>query len=187
MVRSEMSGRIRSGQDLVRFLRSDFASKYGGETRLSCWVDPIWRFMVALRFNEYLLNSGIPLSVRALPLLYFRRLSIRLGFTIPLNVFDEGLAIVHVGTIVVSPLAQVGRNCRIHVCTNIGATLDPQQRSVAPQIEDDCYIGPGAKIYGPIVIGSGCRVGANAVVGRSFPANSFIAGVPARLVSRNES
>ena len=31
------------------------------------------------------------------------------------------------------------------------------------------YLAPGCKVYGPVVIGDDCVVGANAVVTRSFP------------------
>ncbi|MHC4443334.1 MAG: serine O-acetyltransferase [Planctomycetota bacterium] len=51
-----------------------------------------------------------------------------------------------------------------------------------PTIEDDVVIFPGAKIIGPVVIGAGSIVGANSVVNQSFPANSIIAGAPARQV-----
>ena len=44
------------------------------------------------------------------------------------------------------------------------------------------YIGAGAKILGPITIGDNCVIGAGAVVLKSVPANSIVAGVPAREV-----
>ena len=52
----------------------------------------------------------------------FHQLSLRLGFSIPINVFGPGLAIVHYGTIVVSNGAKIGANCRIHEGVTIGAT-----------------------------------------------------------------
>jgi len=52
----------------------------------------------------------------------------------------------------------------------------------APVIEDNCFLGPGAKILGPIRIGEGCIVGANAVVIRDAPPRSVLAGVPARII-----
>jgi len=108
-------------------------------------------------------------------------MSIRLGFTIPLNVFGPGLCIVHRGTIVVNKNAKVGKNCRIHACTNIGSNIDGVS---APQIGDNVYIGPGAKIFGDITIADNIAIGANSVVNKSFYEKGIsIAGVPARKIS----
>ena len=45
----------------------------------------------------------------------FKKISIKLGFSIPENVFGPGLSIPHYGTIVVNAKARIGANCRIHV------------------------------------------------------------------------
>lgn len=37
-----------------------------------------------------------------------------------------------------------------------------------PVLGDNVYIGPGAKIFGKVQIADGCKVGANAVVNKSF-------------------
>lgn len=104
------------------------------------------------------------------------------GFDIPINVFGKRLSIAHKGTIVVNGRAKVGDNCRIHTCVNIG-TL-PGSNGLAPNIGDNVYIGPGAKIYGNIKIADNIVIGANAVVGRNFEVpNICIAGSPARQIS----
>lgn len=156
------------------------------------WVDPINRFMLLLRLNELSRNT------RALgPFAYvvrylYRRASLRLSFSIPPNVFGPGLAIVHYGTIVVNGGAKVGKNCRIHVGVNIGASgglsLPGTSVSRAPRLGDNVYIAPGAKIYGPIEIADGCVIGANAVVNKSFNEQGVtIAGVPARVIAKRSS
>ena len=51
-------------------------------------------------------------------------------------------------------------------------------------IEDDVYIGPGACILGPIVVGRGALIAPNAVVIESVPPGGVVGGVPARLLKQ---
>lgn len=100
-----------------------------------------------------------------------------LGFTIPINVIEEGLCLYHYGSVVVSNYAKIGKWCMIHGCVNIGQNWDKED---TPVIGDGCFIGPGAKLFGKIKIGNGVVIGANAVVNKSFEENNItIAGVPA--------
>jgi acetyltransferase-like isoleucine patch superfamily enzyme len=50
------------------------------------------------------------------------------------------------------------------------------------QIGANCFIGFGAVVQAGSILGDNCIVGANSVVRGIFPANSVIAGVPARVV-----
>ena len=144
------------------------------------WMDCL-RFQLRLRRIEYLHNTAghNPLKGmwRFVLEVVNHRLATRLGFTIPKNVFGPGLHIVHYGTIVVHPDARVGRNCRLHPSTSIG------DYNGVPRLGDNVYIGPGAKIYGPVTLGDNVAVGANAVVNKSFGSNVTLGGVPARIVA----
>lgn len=144
------------------------------------WMDCL-RFQLRLRRIEYLHNTAgyNPLKRlwRFVLEVVNHRLATRLGFTIPKNVFGPGLHIVHYGTIVVHPDARVGRNCRLHPSTSIG------DYNGVPHLGDNVYIGPGAKIYGPVTLGDNVAVGANAVVNKSFGSNVTLGGVPARIVA----
>jgi serine O-acetyltransferase len=89
---------------------------------------------------------------------------------------------MHRGTIVVNDKARIGDNCRIHVCVNIG-----EANGGAPTIGNNVYIGPGAKIFGPITIADGVTIGANAVVNKSITTpNISIGGIPARPLIKKE-
>ena len=152
--------------------------------------DRRFKFYKSLRKTEYYTNCRKdPIGRIIAKILRFRHslLCDKYGWTIPINVFGEGLAIVHVGTIVVNGGAKIGKNCRLHVCTNIGAAKT-KEGSGAPTLGDNVYIGPGAKLFGPIVIGNNTAIGANAVVNSSFPeGNCSIGGIPARKVSDHTS
>ncbi|MGH2874309.1 MAG: serine O-acetyltransferase [Solirubrobacteraceae bacterium] len=139
------------------------------------------RYQRALRRLEYRTNTRANRAPRLAARLHHRRLGRLLGFTIPPNVFGPGLSIAHFGTIVVNPGAR-GRQLP-----------DPRGRQhrnrgrpacAAPTIADNCYIGPGAKLLGPIRIGPNTAIGANAVVDKSFPDGTVtLAGIPARPIS----
>jgi len=135
---------------------------------------------------EYRLNTGAnPVSLIVARLRH-RRLGRLLGFSIPPNVFGPGLSIAHYGTIVVNPGAKIGANCRLHVGVNIGTSAG--QSVAAPTLGDNCYIGPGAKLFGHIEIGPGTVIGANAVVNESFPDGHItLGGVPAKQISSRGS
>ena len=82
----------------------------------------------------------------------------------------------------VNSKVKVGTNCRLHACVNIGTV--PGRPDKTPTIGDNCYIAPGAKIYGDITIASGIIIGANSVVNHSFDEeNICIAGAPAKKIS----
>ena len=114
----------------------------------------------------------------------FHKQSLKLGFSIPLNAFGPGLAIVHYGTIVVSSAAKIGKNCRLHEGVNIGAT---NGSTLAPEIGDNVFIGSGAKIIGDISIADNVAIGANAVVVKSITEVGTYGGIPAKKISDNDS
>jgi acetyltransferase-like isoleucine patch superfamily enzyme len=54
-------------------------------------------------------------------------------------------------------------------------------------IEDDCWIGANATFLGGAYVAKGSIVGAGAVVNKTFPAFSIIAGVPAKIIKMREA
>ena len=115
------------------------------------------------------------------------RYGLKLGFTIPANVFGPGLCLGHAGTIIVNEHCKIGSNCRIQAGVNIGNSAPLGEDWVpnnTPTIGNNVYIGPGAKLFGKITIGDNVAIGANAVVNKDVPDNVTVAGVPAKIVSQ---
>ncbi|WP_312460337.1 serine O-acetyltransferase EpsC [Proteiniclasticum sp.] len=96
------------------------------------------------------------------------------------------LFIDHGMGVVIGETTTIGDDCIIYHGVTLGATdCDAPKRH--PDIGDRVLIGAGAKILGPITIGSGAKVGANSVVLKSVPAGATAVGIPARiLVQKNE-
>jgi serine O-acetyltransferase len=51
-----------------------------------------------------------------------------------------------------------------------------------PVIESDVEIGVGAKVLGPIRVGRGAVIGANAVVLHDVPPGAVVVGIPAKVI-----
>ena len=176
---------IQSYADYQMYLEADRIA-LGVNSRWAQLYDEIYQFQRLLRKVEFLTNCRKSSLRRRIVAFRFRRLSIRLGFSIPINVFGPGLAILHYGTIVVNSGARIGSNCRIHTGVNIGAQLGSGGK--APKIGNNCYIAPGAKLFGDIHIGDNTAIGANAVVNKSFPeGNVTLGGIPAKIISEKST
>lgn len=150
--------------------------------------DEIWKLERLLRRVEYYKNckqgpAGVIL--RKFYSYRFHRLSVRLGMTLPVNVFGPGLSIAHYGTIVVHAGAKIGRNCRLQEGVTIGATGGSHEAAV---IGNNCYFGSGAKVIGAVRIADDVAVGANAVVTKDIlEAGTTWAGAPAKKISDKSS
>lgn len=155
-----------------------------------CIKDRRIRFYKMLRKTEYYTNCRKDmLGCLWAKFLRFRyqQMCDKYAWTIPINVFGKGLHLVHAGPVVVTSSAKIGDYARVHVGVNIGRAY-AKGKAGAPVIGNRCYMGPGCKIFGPVVIGDNMAIGANAVVNSSFEMGECtIAGVPAKKISNNTS
>lgn len=49
-------------------------------------------------------------------------------------------------------------------------------------LEDDCWIGAGAKILGGVRVGNGSVIGAGALISKSVPSAAIVIGVPGKIL-----
>jgi len=94
----------------------------------------------------------------------------------------RGLFIPHVNGIVIHMDARIGDYCSLGQQVTIGIAGRGDNRGV-PIIGDRVFIGPGAKLFGPIRIGNNVAIGANAVVTKDVPDNAVVVGVPGKVIS----
>ncbi len=88
-----------------------------------------------------------------------------------------GLVILHSFGIVINSNVRAGRNLILEHGVTIGA-----EKGQCPVLGDNVFIGAGAKIIGPVRIGSDVKIGANAVVTKDIPDGATAVGIPARVV-----
>ena len=92
----------------------------------------------------------------------------------------KGSVLKHSGLgTVVHPRAIIGDRVSINPGVVIGGRSGHKP---VPVIEDDVEIGVGAKVLGPVRIGRGAIVGANAVVLHDVPPGAVVVGIPARIL-----
>lgn len=175
---------IKTKEDLKYYLQQDKAVNKSSKNKIKelLFPSPTLHFLRTLRYLEYYENTSTFKSkiLRLYYKLKLHKISIKLGFTIPINVFGPGLSLPHYGTIIVNPRARIGANCRLHACVNIGASAGSK---LAPTIGDNVYIGPGAILFGNINIASNVTIGANSTVNKDCSEEyCVLAGSPAKIV-----
>ena len=95
----------------------------------------------------------------------------------------KGLFIDHGMGVVIGETTIIGDNCLLYQGVTLGGTgKDKGKRH--PTLGDNVMVGAGAKVLGPINIGSNVKVAANAVVLSDIPENCTAVGVPARIARR---
>jgi serine O-acetyltransferase len=129
------------------------------------WATAIYR---ASRWCHVHRLRGIPTMLMRLNMLLF---GIEIGPGISIG---PGLYIPHpYGMVLMAD--RIGSNATFIHAITVGMRTEWE----FPTILDGVFIGAGARILGGITLGTGCTIGANAVVVHDVPAGATAVGVPA--------
>ena len=88
------------------------------------------------------------------------------------------------GFSVIGETAEIGDDVTIYQNVTLGGTNPTAGIGGKrhPTLNNGVVVGSGAQVLGPIVVGDGARVGANAVVTKDVAPNSTVVGIPAKPV-----
>ncbi len=153
------------------------------------WTKPGFRAVAVHRFGVWRMKIRGRILRAPFSLLYwylFRYVRNHYGIELPYTVILGRRVIVeHCGAIVVHGNAKIGDDCVIRQGVTIGARR-VNRASEAPELGAGVDVGAGAKILGPVRIGNGAEIGANAVVLNDLPPRVIAVGIPARIIDLKE-
>lgn len=170
--------RIR--EDLTAAKLADPAARSSAEIALlypglhAVWAYRLWHALWVRRLR-FAARLGSQLTR------WLTGIEIHPGATIGRRFFiDHGMGVV------IGETAEIGDDVMLYH----GVTLGGRQREGGkrhPTIGDGVAVGAGAKVLGPITIGAGSMIGANAVVTRDAPPDSILVGVPAKARAKRQN
>ena len=109
----------------------------------------------------------------------------------PAAKIGKNLFIDHGMGVVIGETAEIGNNITLYHGVTLGG-ISPAENSRSqvnqkrhPTLHDYVIVGSGGQILGPITIGKGARVGANAVVTKDVPENATMVGIPAKNINKD--
>ena len=88
---------------------------------------------------------------------------------------DHGMGVV------IGETAVIGDDCTLYHGVTLGGTSWHKGKR-HPTLGNDVVVGAGAKVLGPIHVGTGARIGSNAVVVKEVPPGATVVGVPGRVI-----
>jgi serine O-acetyltransferase len=92
----------------------------------------------------------------------------------------------HGSGVVIGETAEIGDDVTLYHGVTLGGTSWNKGKR-HPTLGDGVMVGAGAKILGPITVGSGGRVGANSVVVKDVPPGRTVVGIPGKVVNVREA
>ena len=169
---------LRDAVELARAMKNqrpeDGSSPTAGEAVKAALSQDGYKVLLMSRIREAARTYHVPVLNHALRLVTTVLYSIEIGSDIELG---EGINFTHTLGTVIGGTSKVGSRVKFMGNNTIGTAKD----NGCPVIEDDVVIGCGARVLGPIRIGRGAFIGANAVVLTDVPPGAIASGIPARI------
>ena len=152
------------------------------QIKLFFFPDYIRDFLVEMRKCSYYKHQKGFLSKLFFVVHYkkYRKLGLKLGFSIGYDSLGYGVVIPHYGTIVVGRSNRIGNYAVLHTSTCISDN--------GKIIGDGLYLSTGAKITSKIKLGNNISIGANSLVNKNCEQdNVLLGGMPAKVIKQEET
>jgi serine O-acetyltransferase len=164
-------------QDLTAAQERDPAARNIGRPEILITYGGV-QALLTHRVAHALYEVGIPL----VPHLLANTSRVITGVEIhPAARIGEALFIDHGAGVVIGETAEIGDNVTLYQGVTLGGTGFARGKR-HPTVDDNVVVGSGAKLLGPIQVGTGAKVGANSVVIHDVPPNSTVVGNPGHPV-----
>ena len=157
--------------------RHEFRSALDAAAQMArlAWVSDAFLAQALYRAKARMQARRLPLLPRIAHRLAMAFAQVSIGDPVLVR---PGVYLMH-GQVVADGLVEIHEGVTIGPFVTLGLRAGDVR---GPTIERDVSIGTGAKVIGPVRIGAGARIGANAVVLTDVPPGKTAVGVPARIV-----
>jgi serine O-acetyltransferase len=164
-------------EDLTAAQERDPAARNVGRAEILLTYGGV-QAVLAHRVSHALDDAGIPLA----PRMFANVVKVVTGVEIhPAAKIGRGLFIDHGAGVVIGETAEVGDDVTMYQGVTLGGTGFARGKR-HPTIGSEVMIGSGAKLLGPIEVGSRSKIGANSVVIHDVPENATVVGNPGHPV-----
>jgi serine O-acetyltransferase len=170
-VAGEVRRDVRAAQE-----RDPAAANVSAPAILAAW--PGVHALLAHRVAHALAAAGVPLLPRLIAYASRTLTGVEIH---PSAQIGRGLFIDHGMGVVIGETAEIGEDVTMYQGVTLGGTGFACGKR-HPTVQDNVTIGSGAKLLGPITVGHGAKIGANAVVIHDIPPNSTVVGNPGHPV-----
>jgi serine O-acetyltransferase len=165
-------------QELTRYLDSIVARDPSPRSRWEVLLYPgVWALGLH-RVAHWLFEAELFFMARLINHIgrFLTAIDIHPGAKIGRNFFIDH------GFVVIGETAEIGDNVTMYQGSTLGGTnpTNGVGGKRHPTLGDDVIVSLGAAILGPLIVGKGARIGANAVVTRDVPEGATMVGIPAK-------
>ncbi len=183
---------MEEGEKMVNLLgraferiKDDFSAAFKRDPAARNWLEVIFCYpglhaLLLHRVAHYMWRHKLKFPARFIS--HLSRLLTQIEIH-PGAVIGQRFFIDHGAGVVIGETSEIGDDVVLYQGVSLGGvSLSKGKRH--PSVGNEVVIGAGAKVLGPVKIGSGAMIGSGSVVVKDIPDCGVAVGVPAKVISR---